>query len=304
MSQTNEETHCIERASGAIERIVTARPRDLGGFSVRRLLPAPRRPAVGPFVFFDHLGPAYLAPGAGISVRPHPHIALSTVTYLFDGEIFHRDSLGSAQAIRPGEVNWMRAGRGIVHSERTTPERLASGQHIHGIQAWVALPQAHEEDPPAFFHHPSHELPTRQTDGATLRIIAGHFAGLASPVAVSSPLFYVDAALQASAPLEMLSEHEERAFYVASGAVSCEGEDFPEGSLVILRPGAGVCVRAHVESRLMLLGGAPLDGPRLLWWNFVSSRRERIEEAKRDWRERRFPVVPGDEDEFIPLPES
>lgn len=302
MSQVHDEPLCVQRESGPIEQIITAQSRDLGGFSVRRLLPVPRRRLVGPFIFFDHLGPVTLPPGQGVNVRPHPHIALSTVTYLFSGEIFHRDSLGSAQAIQPGAVNWMKAGRGIVHSERTAPEVLARGQHLHGIQAWVALPSAHEEDEPSFVHHPADTLPTLAQDGASLRVIAGTAYGLRAPVDVLSPTLYVDAQLAPGASLDLPTEHEERAFYVVSGSLGCHTDDLPAGSLVVLRPGEPARLTAHQESRLMILGGAPLDGERHIFWNFVSSRKERLEQAKQDWRARRFPLVPGDELEFIPLP--
>lgn len=297
-----EEAACLEHESDIVAMVLRAQPRDLGGFTVRRVLPSLKRRRVGSFIFFDHMGPAELPPGQGMDVRPHPHIGLSTVTYLFDGEIFHRDSLGSAQAIRPGEVNWMVAGRGITHSERTAPEARSRGQRIHGIQAWVALPGGVEESEPAFFHHEASELPTLRRDGATLRVLAGTAYGLASPVRVASPTLYVDAQLAAGARLVLDAEHEERAVYVVEGEIGCEGEPFREGDMAVLRPGRPVAIGAAAHARVMLLGGAPLDGDRHIWWNLVSSSRERIEQAKRDWREGRFPRVPGDEVEFIPLP--
>jgi redox-sensitive bicupin YhaK (pirin superfamily) len=293
---------CTTVESSAIELIVHGRPRDLGGFVVRRLLPSAQRKQLGPFVFFDHMGPVTQSPGQGMDVRPHPHIALATVTYLFEGAIFHRDSLGSAQSIEPGDVNWMVAGRGIVHSERSAPEVRARGQRLHGIQAWVALPKDDEECEPAFFHHAASALPEIDRPGVRLRVIAGSAFGERSPVAVASKTLYVDAALSAGSRLAIPTEHEERAVYVASGSLRCNDEVCSEGTLVVLREGSDVCVEADVDTRAMLLGGAPLDGPRFIEWNFVASRKERIEEAKDAWRKRKFPSVPGDEDEFIPLP--
>jgi redox-sensitive bicupin YhaK (pirin superfamily) len=286
-----------------LELVLHARPRDLGGgFMVGRALPAPQRRLVGPFIFFDHMGPMDMAPGTGTDVRPHPHIGLATVTYLFSGEIFHRDSLGSAQAIRPGDVNWMIAGRGIAHSERTAPELRAKGHHLHGIQAWVALPTEREEDEPAFFHHPMRSLPEIDRPGLQLRVIAGNAYGEISPVVVGSPTLYADARLDAGARLDLPDDHEERACYIVEGEVRVGGQAFGARSLLIARPGERVAIEASLPSRVMLLGGAPL-GERHIDWNFVSSSKERIEQARRDWKERRFPLVPGDEVEFIPLPE-
>jgi redox-sensitive bicupin YhaK (pirin superfamily) len=286
-----------------LELVLHARPRDLGGgFMVGRALPSAQRRLIGPFIFFDHMGPIDMPPGTGTDVRPHPHIGLATVTYLFSGEIFHRDTLGSAQAIRPGDVNWMIAGRGIAHSERTSPELRASGQNLHGIQAWVALPTEHEEDAPSFFHHPMKSLPAIERAGVELRVIAGTAFGETSPVVVSSPTFYVDAQLSAGTSLELPIEHEERACYVVSGEVTVDGQVFAERSLLIARQGAKVAIEAAQPSRVMLLGGAPL-GERHIDWNFVSSSKGRIEQARSDWKERKFPLVPGDEVEFIPLPE-
>ncbi|HEX6837245.1 MAG TPA: pirin family protein [Polyangia bacterium] len=283
--------------------ILDGRRRDLGGFSVRRILPAAERRLVGPFIFFDHMGPADFAPGQGIDVRPHPHIALATVTYLFEGEILHRDSLGSAQPIRPGAVNWMIAGRGIVHSERTPPDVRARGGRLDGIQSWVALPKAREDDPPRFEHHAAHSLPALERDGARLRVLAGSAFGLTSPVGVASPTLYVDCELLHGATLEVPDEHEERAVYVAHGEIDSANASIGEGQMMVLPPGARVRITADGEARVMLLGGAPLDGERHIYWNFVGSTPERIEAAKRDWREGRFPKVPGDEHEFIPLPD-
>lgn len=302
-----EEARDAECSSGEgpnIELVVRGRPRDLGGFSVRRALPSARRRLVGPFIFFDHMGPASFAPHAGIDVRPHPHIALATITYLFEGSIFHRDSLGSALAIRPGDVNWMVAGRGIVHSERTPAEVRSAAARLHGIQTWVALPTEHEETEPRFEHHPSATLPRRQQAGVSLCVIAGAAYGMRSPVSVYSPTLYVHASLDPRAALEVDQEHEERAVYVASGVVECDGCRFDAGALVILKRQTRVTVAAVEHANLLLIGGAALSGPRHIWWNFVSSSEERIERAKADWREGRFPKVPGDEIEFIPLPEQ
>jgi redox-sensitive bicupin YhaK (pirin superfamily) len=288
----------------AVERVIEGRPRDLGGFSVRRLLPASGRRTVGPFIFFDHMGPAGFAPGRGVDVRPHPHIGLATVTYLFDGALMHRDSLGSAQLIRPGDVNWMVAGRGIVHSERTPEAARADpgGARLHGIQTWVALPRTMEEAEPSFTHHPAATLPQIGRNGCVLRLIAGSGWGERSPVAVSSPTVYAAAELAKGSALDLPHDAAERAVYVVDGAVEVAGRRCVEGELVELAAGA-VAVRALATSRLVIAGGAPLDGPRHIWWNFVSSSPERIERAKEDWREQRFANVPGDA-ERIPLPED
>jgi|SRR5579863_4735371 len=290
-------------ATSAIAAVIDGRPRDLGGFAVRRVLPSETRRLVGPFIFFDHMGPAEFAPGQGIDVRPHPHIGLATVTYLFDGEIVHRDSLGSHQAIRPGDINWMTAGRGIVHSERTGSEPRRAGSRVHGVQLWVALPLANEETAPAFHHHPAATLPSVELASARIRVLAGHAYGQTSPVATLSPLFYVDVALPAGAELPLPREHAERAAYVVEGAVCCGPERASRGRMLVFAEGAGMVLRAVTDARLALIGGAPIDGERHIWWNFVSSSKARIEQAKRDWQEGRFPKVPGDEAESIPLPE-
>jgi redox-sensitive bicupin YhaK (pirin superfamily) len=287
-----------------VQRVIEARPRDLGDFAVRRLLPASGLQTVGPFIFFDHMGPADFGPGQGVNVRPHPHIGIATVTYLYEGAFMHRDSLGSAQLIRPGDVNWMVAGRGIVHSERTPPEvRDAAGRaRAHGIQTWVALPRAEEERAPSFAHHAAASLPQVLRPGARLTVIAGTAYGRRSPVEVFSPTLYVDAQLSADAGIEVEAEHEQRACYVVNGTVDIAGQRYGAGQFVVLAAGSGpVAVRAVAGSRVMLAGGAALDGPRYIEWNFVSSTRERIEQAKADWRGRRFEPVPGD-DERIPLP--
>jgi redox-sensitive bicupin YhaK (pirin superfamily) len=280
---------------------IVPRVRDLGdGFQVRRALPDAKRRTVGPFVFFDEMGPAKLAPGHGLDVRPHPHIGLATVTYLFEGEIMHRDSLGTVQPIRPGEVNWMTAGSGIVHSERSPDALRAAGPALHGIQTWIALPAADEESAPAFSHHEG--LPQIQEGGVTLRLILGDMLGLASPVPTLSPTFYADVSLAAGSRFAVPLQHEERAIYVVQGRIAMGADSAAAGELLVLDTGAEVIVRAQEPARLMLLGGAPLEGPRYVWWNFVSSRRDRIEQAADDWKQRRFAAVPG-ETEFIPLPD-
>lgn len=285
-----------------MRHILSPRLHDLGGFTVRRLLPHAGQRSVGPFVFFDHIGPAVLEGEQPITVRPHPHIGLATVTYLWEGAMMHRDSLGSVQEIQPGDVNWMTAGSGIVHSERT-PERLRNVSHsFHGLQTWVALPHEHEETAPAFAHHPKATLPTVSLPGVELAVVAGHAFGRQSPVAVLSGTLYVSIDLEAGAALVIPAEHAERALYPVSGELQLEGEPLPLNALAVLDPGSEPVLRATSAARVMLLGGEPLDGPRLVWWNFVSSSRERIERAKADWESGRFAGVPG-ETEFIPLPE-
>jgi redox-sensitive bicupin YhaK (pirin superfamily) len=287
-----------------VSEVLEGRPRDLGGFSVRRVLPAPRRQTVGPFIFFDHMGPATFAPGEGVDVRPHPHIGLATVTYLFDGAFMHRDSLGTEQLIRPGDVNWMVAGRGIVHSERTPAEarQAPGGARIHGIQTWIALPRAHEEIPPSFEHHPAATLPELRAGGATLRLIAGAAFGRCAPASVFSPMFYLAAELEPGAEVELPGEYAERAAYVVEGEVAVADGRHAVGEMVVFGAGEAAAIRALGSARVMLLGGAPLDGRREIWWNFVSSSAERIERAKLDWREDRLAAVPGDA-ERIPLPD-
>ena len=294
----------IEKQSDVVLLLIDPRPRDLGGFTVRRLLPAAANRMVGPFIFLDHMGPAVMERGAGMDVRPHPHIALATVTYLFEGELIHRDTLGSEIAIHPGDVNWMLAGQGIAHSERSSREERARGVRVHGIQSWVALPTAHEEDAPAFAHHAASTLPKVSRPGAELTVIAGTAYGARSPVGVLSPTLYVDARLEAGARLTVDDGHPQRAVHVAEGSVRIGEQRIGPGVMAVLRPGAEVTVEAEERSRLMLLGGAQLDGDRHIWWNFVASSKERIEKAKDDWRNGRFGKVPGDEKEFIPLPES
>jgi len=289
-------------ACDAIDQIIVPRSVDLGGFSVRRALPHTQRRMVGPFIFFDHFGPAVLRDGQGIDVRPHPHIGLATLTFLFDGEIMHRDSLGTAQPIRTGEVNWMTAGRGIVHSERTAPERRVSGGGLHGLQCWIAMPTNDEEIAPSFAHHDQGALPIVNADGAHVRIIAGTIFGQRSPVATLSETLFADASLALGATLPFDAQAEERALYIVSGEVDIAGDRFEAGQLLVLRPGDPITMTAASEARVVLIGGAAMEGPRYIWWNFVSSRKDRIEQAKAEWKERRFDIVPGDETEFIPLP--
>ena len=285
------------------ELVIVPRTRDLGdGFEVRRVLPAIERRMVGPFVFFDQMGPVILRAGNGLDVRPHPHIGLATVTYLFQGEIFHRDSLGTAQSILPGAVNWMTAGSGIVHSERTPAPARAKGGPLFGIQSWVALPKRDEETAPAFKHHPPEDLPVIAGEGVTLRLIAGALSGQRSPVETFSEMFYGDVTLAPGARYRLSAEHEERGLYLVEGSVAIGGEIFSAGRLLVFRAGAPVVIEAAGAARAMVLGGEPMDGPRHVWWNFVSSSEARIEQAKADWRARRFASVPGDDKEFIPLP--
>lgn len=292
------------RSTGPIETIIVPRTRDVGdGFEVRRVLPAAGRRMVGPFIFFDQMGPLEMKPGRGFDVRPHPHIGLATVTYLFEGEIFHRDSVGSALAIQPGAVNWMTAGRGIVHSERSAPETRARGGRMFGIQSWVALPEQHEETDPAFAHHPMASLPVVEGEGVTARLIAGALFGAKAPVKTLSDMFYADVMLQAGARTVLAAGHEERAAYVVGGELAVDGQVYGAGQLLVFKPGVAVTlVAGGVPARVMQLGGEPMDGPRHIWWNFVSSSKDRIEQAKDDWRAGRFPPVPGESD-FIPLPE-
>jgi len=284
-----------------ILHLVSARQRDLGGFAVRRVLPAAGHPMVGPFIFFDHMGPKQFEPGHGIDVRPHPHIALATVTYLFSGSLEHRDSLGNVREIRPGDVNWMTAGRGIAHSERTTHGARAAGENIHGIQSWVALPDGHEDIEPNFTHYPASALPQRTLDGVTLSVVAGEAFGQRSPVVSLWPTLYVHAGFVAGASLEVPAEYDERAVYVVSGELAVGESRIIEGQLAVLAPGTKPTLRAVGETRAMLLGGKRFPTPRYIWWNFVASSRERIALAKDRWAKGQFAPVPG-ETEFIPLP--
>jgi redox-sensitive bicupin YhaK (pirin superfamily) len=292
-----------DTAAKTIELSIAPRPRDLGGFSVRRALPDDRRQMVGPFIFYDHFGPVQFAPGQGMDVRPHPHIGLATVTYLFDGRILHRDSLENVQEIAPGAMNLMTAGRGIVHSERTPPGPRAAGQKMLGVQSWLALPLEHEETEPSFQHFGAEVLPLVEDRGLFARVIAGAAFGARSPVETLSDWFYVELRLAARATAPLDADYEQRALYLVDGAIEIAGERFEEPQLLIFSPGAAISIRALSDARMMLLGGAPLDGRRFVWWNLVSSSKDRIEQAKRDWREGRFPSVRGDA-EFIPLPQD
>ena len=288
----------------AIAQVIVPRTVDLGDFAVRRALPSARTRMVGPFIFFDHFGPAEFRAGNGLDVRPHPHIGLATVTYLFDGEIMHRDSLGTAVAIRPGEVNWMTAGRGIVHSERTRQERRVDHEPIHGLQMWVALPTTKEEMEAGFAHHETKEFPVVQSNGKHVRVVVGSLYGASSPVPTVHETIFGDVRLKAGTTLPLDAGHEERAIYVIDGTIEISGDKFEGGRLLVFRPGDTVSIRAATDTHFVILGGAPMDGPRHIWWNFVSSRKERIEQAKADWKAGHFDKVPGDEIEFIPLPEK
>jgi redox-sensitive bicupin YhaK (pirin superfamily) len=284
-------------------RLLKPHQRDLGGFSVRRLLPGFPDKMIGPFVFFDHMGPVRFAPGSGVDVRPHPHIGLATVTYLFEGAIVHRDSLGTVQRIEAGDVNWMTAGSGIVHSERSPAAERAAGSQLHGLQTWVALPKAHEQTDPGFSHHAQATLPLLAEPGVEMRLIAGTFRGQQSPVPVYSDTLYVAAEMQAGSRLTLEAEHEERAVYVVAGDITVDDMTAPLQHMAVLPQGKSVEIRAADRATLMLLGGARLDGDRHVWWNFVASSRELLEIAKQRWREQRFAPVPG-ETEFIPLPDK
>jgi hypothetical protein len=286
-----------------IEMVIEARKKDLGGFEVGRVLPFAQRRMVGPFIFLDHMGPADFAPGHGLDVRPHPHIGLSTVTYLFEGEIVHRDNLGFQQSIRPGEVNWMTAGKGITHSERTDQFRREIGARMHGMQAWVALPTEHEETDPGFFHHPGADMPSYEGDGLYARLIAGEAYGAKAKVQTFSPMFYVHWEMGADVKAGPPTGYEERAAYVARGSIEVDGQTIPAGSMVVFAPGHTPVVRSLEPSTVMLLGGESV-GPRHIWWNFVHSSQDRIEQAKADWKAGRMSLPKGDDHEFIPLPEE
>jgi redox-sensitive bicupin YhaK (pirin superfamily) len=286
-----------------IELVIAQRRRDLGGFEVGRVLPFAKRRMVGPFIFFDHMGPVSFQPGFGreVDVRPHPHIGLSTLTYLFEGEITHRDSVGAIQPIRPGEVNWMTAGSGVTHSERFETLR-AEGGRMNGIQAWIALPVEDEEIAPSFDHHDMDALPTHEENGMWARLIAGSAFGAHSPVKVRSPLFYVHWHLKPGAQGLLPAEYPERAAYVAQGVVEVGGRQFQEGQMLVFEPGQPILFTAVSDAIVMLLGGEPI-GPRFIEWNFVSSSKDRLEQAKADWRAGRMKLPDADDQEFIPLPE-
>jgi len=297
--QPSYEPECLA-AAGAIELTIEARTRSLGEFDVRRVLPVAERRMVGPFIFFDHMGPAVFPPGRGIAVRPHPHIGLATITYLFEGEIMHRDSLGYAQLIQTGAVNLMTAGRGIVHSERASDD-IAITSHLHGIQSWLALPLEREEMEPSFIHYAAAELPEVDVDGCAVRVIMGEALGRASPVLTYSPTLYLEVRMPRGARFALPPAHSERAAYVVSGRVRIGADERAEGVMAVARAGSAPQLLAVEDSRVMVIGGEPV-GRRHIWWNFVSSSQERIERAKRDWAEGRIGKIAGD-DEFIPLPD-
>ncbi len=298
----------IGDAVDAIETVIVPRARDLGGFEVRRALPAPKRQMVGPFIFFDQMGPVEFLTGQGIDVRPHPHIGLATVTYLYKGKMHHRDSLGTDQWIEPGAVNWMVAGHGVTHSERTDDEARKSPLSLFGIQTWVALPDELEDAPASFEHLGASALPELQGEGKTVRLILGDAYGERAPVSTPTEMFYIDAVLEAGAAIPMPDNHEDRGLYVVGGSVAIAGQEFEAGQMVVFRPGDHISAKAGgAGARLMLLGGATMNGPRHIWWNFVASSKDRIEAAKEawragDWMHGRFQLPPGDDQEFIPLP--
>ena len=296
-----------EEIPAGLETVIVTRVREIvDDFKVRRALPSVKRRMVGPFIFLDQMGPEVLRVDRGLDVAPHPHIGLATVTYLFEGELMHRDSLGMVQPIRPGEVNWMTAGSGIAHSERTPPHLRLSGSELFGIQSWVALPKRYEESTPAFNHHGTDELPVVEGDGKRMRLITGSLYGARSPVHTFSEMFYADVTLMEGARLSLPAEHEERAAFIVEGVVQLlpHDETYSAGQLLVFKPRAEITLRAHESSaRMMILGGEPMDGARHIWWNFVSSSKDRIEQAKEDWKHGRFARVP-EETEFIPLPDS
>ena len=293
----------------SIETLIIPRSRDLGSFEVRRALPAPQRQMVGPFVFFDHMGPAEFLTGKGVDIRPHPHIGLGTVTYLYRGDFHHRDSIGTDQVIRPGAVNWMVAGKGVTHSERTSAEGREGPHSLLGIQTWMALPEKDEDMPAAFEHHGKDTLPEFDDKGVTARLILGRAYGETAPATMYSDTFYLDVVLQPGARFPLPSDHEDRGIYITQGSISVAGRSYESGQMMVFRPGDHITVEAGEQgARLMALGGETLNGPRYLWWNFVSSSREKIEEAKREWQAERwgqgmFDLPPTDRAEHIPLPD-
>ncbi len=292
----------------AIETLIIPRARDLGGFEVRRALPAPKRQMVGPFIFFDQMGPAEFLTDQGIDVRPHPHIGLGTVTYLYRGSFQHQDSTGADQIITPGALNWMVAGRGVTHSERSPDAVRAGPSSLLGIQTWIALPETREDIAPSFEHHAADALPEIRDQGIEARLILGRAYGETAPATMHSDTFYLDVTLAARARFPLPVDHEDRGIYITEGSVSIAGQEFQAGQMMVFRPGDAITVAAGDRgARLMALGGATLNGPRHIWWNFVASSRERIEAAKQEWREARwgqgrFDLPPGDRDEHIPLP--
>ena len=300
----------IGDAVDAIETVIVPRARDLGGFEVRRALPSAQRQMVGPFIFFDQMGPAEFLTGEGIDVRPHPHIGLGTVTYLMKGRLHHRDSLGTDTWIEPGAVNWMLAGQGITHSERTDGEARKAPLSMFGLQSWLALPKGHEDDAADFVHVPGAALPDLEGEGKEVRLVLGNAWGATVPLAMPSEVFYADARLKPGAAIPLPDNHEDRGVYVLDGSVGVGGQTFEAGRMLVFRPGDRVSVRAgDAGARIMLLGGATMDGPRFIWWNFVASSKERIDAAREawragDWQHGRFRLPPQDDAEFIPAPEA
>ena len=302
MSVREAETpQCSNATCPTIKQIIEPKEKDLGGFSVRRVLPANEYKRVGPFIFFDHMGPSHFKAGDGVDVRPHPHIGLSTLTFLFEGGMMHLDSLGYVQEIAPGAVNWMTAGSGIVHSERTPEALRATGYDLHGIQSWIALPDGEEEIAPSFTHIPASDLPVIEVDGCTLTLIAGSAFNRSSPVTTHSPLFYLHTQAPAGTRIPLPIGYDERALYVVEGEIDVDGSPFGNHHMVIIEPGANPDIRAKSATRAMLLGGAPLASDRIVWWNFSASSQARIEQAKQDWLDGKFAPIEG-ETEFIPLP--
>ncbi len=289
-------------STNAVETLIVASAKDIGGFEVRRALPTAKRRMVGPFIFFDQMGPALLRPGQMMDVRPHPHIGLATVTYLFDGKIRHRDSLGTEMVIAPGDVNLMTAGRGIVHSERTPEEMRGGPMMMSGLQTWLALPEAKEDMSPAFSNTSATSLPTMSDNGVSLRVVMGEFAGLKSPTPMHSQTVYVDVTLDQRSKIQLPSSIEERAIYVLSGVVDVSGDQFGPHQLLVFKPGDDIVVSSKQGAHFVILGGDAIGSKRYIWWNFVSSSQEKIEQAKEEWRTGKFDIVPGDEEEFIPLP--
>lgn len=287
-----------------LEMTINPRPRDLGGFSVRRILPYATHRMVGPFIFLDHMGPVDFQPGTGMDVRPHPHINLATVTYLFEGAILHRDSLGSEQLIEPGAINWMTAGRGIVHSERSPQKSRETGATLHGLQCWVALPTEFEECAPSFVHYPADRLPEFEQNSVRFKLLVGSLFGQSSPVVTHSDILYADVQTKARSHITIPPGARDLAAYALDGDLTVNGEHVVKGALAVARAGDGLDIQSATAVRFMILGGTPIQGDRHIFWNFVSSSKERIEKAKQDWREQKFPKVPGDEQEFIPLPEG